>query len=92
LLISQGSKNTVRITVDLPPDFPRVLIAPKSGNFAAGAGTARTTTHNSPGGCVVTEEFETAPAIVSPGDYQAMLKVESALDRKSSKVFLLEQK
>jgi transglutaminase-like putative cysteine protease len=92
LLISQGSRNTVQITVDLPPDFPRVLIAPKSGNFAAGAGTARTTTQDSPGGCVVTEEFETAPAIVSPGGYQAMLKVESALDRKSSKIFLLEQK
>jgi hypothetical protein len=50
------------------------------------------TTQGTPGGCVVTDEFETAPAIVSPGSYQAMLKIESALGRKSSKVFLLEQK
>ncbi len=50
------------------------------------------TTKNTPGGCVITDEFETVPAIVSPRDYQAMLKVESALGRKSSKVFLLEQK
>ena len=92
LLIPQGSKNTVRVEVDLPPDFPRVLIAPKSENFAAGAETARLATQATPDGCAITDEFETAPAIVSPADYQAMLKVESALGRKSSKVFLLEQK
>ncbi|MGA2853143.1 MAG: DUF3857 domain-containing protein [Verrucomicrobiota bacterium] len=93
LFISQGNKNTVRVAVDLPPDFPKVLIAPKNQDFnVAGAGTARLTTRDTPGGCVITDEFETAPAIVSPAGYQAMLKVESALDRKSSRVFLLEQK
>jgi transglutaminase-like putative cysteine protease len=92
LLIPQGNKNTVRIEVHLPPDFPRVLVAPKSENFAADAETARLTTRDTPGGCVVTDEFETAPAIISPDNYQAMLNVESALDRKSSKVFLLERK
>jgi hypothetical protein len=92
LLVSQGNKNTVRIAVDLPPDFPKVLIAPKSENFVAGAETAHMTTQDTFGGCVITDEFETAPAIVSPGGYQAMLKVESALDRRSSKVFLLERK
>ena len=93
LLISQGDKNTVRFEVDMPPDFPRTLIAPKSKNFnVAGAETARMTTRETPGGYVITDEFETAPAIISPGDYPAMLKVESALGRKSSKVCLLEQK
>jgi transglutaminase-like putative cysteine protease len=92
LLISQGNKNTVRLEVDLPPGFPRILIEPKSENLAAGAETARLTTQNTPGGCVITDEFETAPAIVNPVGYQAMLKIESALGRKSSKVFLLEQK
>jgi hypothetical protein len=92
MLVPQGTKNTVRVVVNMPPDFPKVLIAPKSEHYAAGAGTARLTTLDTPGGCVITEEFETAPAIVSPENYQAMLNVESALDRKSSKVFLLEQK
>jgi transglutaminase-like putative cysteine protease len=93
MLISQPNKNTVRLAVDLPPDFPRTLIAPGSANFnVAGAETARTTTRETPGGYVITDEFDTAPAIISPGDYQAMLRVDSALDRKSSKVFLLEQK
>jgi transglutaminase-like putative cysteine protease len=92
LLISQGTKNTVRVAVDLPSDFRKILIEPKSENFVAGAETARMTTQNTTAGCVITDEFETSPAIVSSGDYQAMLKVESALGRKSSKVFLLEQK
>ena len=92
LLISQGNKNTVHIAVDLPPDFPKVLIEPKSENLLAGAETARMTTQNTQDGCVLTDEFETSPAIVSPAGYQAMLKVESAMGRKSSRVFLLEQK
>jgi hypothetical protein len=92
MLISQRNKNTVQIKVDLPPDFSRTLIAPKSANFnVANAENARVTTRETPGGYVITDEFETAPAIISPGDYQAMLKVDSALGRKSSKVFLLEQ-
>ena len=93
LLISQGNKNTVHIAVNLPPAFPKVLVAPKNEDFnVAGRETARITTQATPGGYTVTDDFETAPAIISPGDYQAILKVESALDRKSSKVFLLEQK
>jgi transglutaminase-like putative cysteine protease len=92
LLISRGNKNTIHVAIDLPPDFRKVLITPKNENFATGAETAHMTTQGTPGGCVVTDEFETAPAIVSPGSYQAMLKIESALGRKSSKVFLLEQK
>ena len=33
-----------------------------------------------------------APAIISPDNYRALLEVESALSRKSSKVFLLEER
>ena len=58
----------------------------------AGGEKARITARKTSGGCVVTDEFETAPAIISPDDYQAMLKVESALSRKSSMVFLLEER
>ena len=92
MLVPQANKNTVRIEINLPPDFHKVLIEPKSEHFAAGAGMARLVTKDKPGGCFVTEELETTPAIVSPAGYQAMLKMESALDRKSSRVFLLEQK
>jgi transglutaminase-like putative cysteine protease len=92
MLVSEGNKNTVRVAVNLPPDYPAVLVAPKNDSLAAGAETARLTTLTVPGGCVITNEFILSPAVVSAADYQAMLKVESALNRKSAKVFLLEQK
>jgi hypothetical protein len=40
---------------------------------------------------VLTDDFETSPAVISPRDYPAMLKVESTLEKKSAKVFLLER-
>jgi transglutaminase-like putative cysteine protease len=93
LYISRHSENTVRTEIDLPAGFRRVVIAPKSENLQApdGGGSARITVTDSAGKCVITHEFETSPAIIGPSDYSAMLKVESALGRKSSKVFLLEK-
>ena len=40
---------------------------------------------------VLTDDSETSPTVISPQDYPAMLKVESTLENKSSKVFLLEK-
>ncbi|MGA3284699.1 MAG: DUF3857 domain-containing protein [Verrucomicrobiota bacterium] len=92
LLISHGGKNTIRTEIELPPEFRRMVVAPKSEDLAvAGGERARITAKKTFGGYVVTDEFETAPAIISPDNYQAMLKVESVLSRKSSKVFLLEE-
>jgi hypothetical protein len=51
-----------------------------------------TTAKNGFGGYVVTEEFETTRALISPDDYQTMLKVEAALGWKSSKVFPLAER
>ena len=92
LLISQGGKNTIRTEIELPSEFPKVVVAPKNEDLTvAGSEKAHITARKTFGGYVVTDEFETAPAIISPDNYQAMLKVESALSRKSSKVFLLEE-
>ncbi len=91
LLISQGGKNIVRTEIELPSEFPRMVVAPQSENFTvAGGGKARITARKTSDGCTVTDEFETAPAIISPDNYQALRGVESALSRKSSKVFLLD--
>ncbi len=93
LLISHGDKNTVRTEIELPPEFRRIVVVPGSEDLTvAGDEKARITAKKTFGGCVVTDEFETTPAIISPENYQAIVKVESALSRKSSKVFLLEEK
>jgi len=91
LLISSGGKNTVRTQIELPPEFRRTVVAPKGEDFTvAGGEKVRITAKETFGGYVVTDDFETTPAIISPDGYQALRGVESALGRRSSKVFLLE--
>ena len=53
-----------------------------------GGGSARIVSTETPGQFVITDEFDTSPAIIAPRDYSAVLKVESTLEQKSSKVFL----
>src|ERR1051326_7292564 len=56
-----------------------------------GGGKARITSSEADGKYIITHQFETSPAIIAPEDYAAMLKIESALGRKSSRVFLLQE-
>jgi transglutaminase-like putative cysteine protease len=92
LLISHGGRKTVRTEIELPPEFRRPVVAPKGEDLTvAGGEKARINTRKTFGGYVVTDDFETAPAIISPDDYQALRGVESALGRKSAKVFLMEE-
>jgi transglutaminase-like putative cysteine protease len=90
--ISRKTENTFRTEIELPPGFGQVDIAPKSENLAppGGGGRAKITLGEFGGKRVLTHEFETTPAIISPKDYSEMLKVEAALEKKSSRVFLLE--
>ena len=92
LYIGRQSEHTVRTEIDLPPGFPKVDIAPKSVTLSVpdGAGQARITSTEANGKRVITHQFETSPAIISPKDYPAILDLEAALGQKSSRVFLLE--
>ena len=44
------------------------------------------------GKITLTDDSETAPALISPTDYPAMVRLESTLENKSSKLFLLEKR
>jgi len=92
LFISRGSEQTVRTEIDLPPGFRQIDIAPKSITLElpGGGGKARVTSADAGGKRVITHEIETLPAIIKPQDYPALLGIESALGKKSAKVFLLE--
>ena len=93
VLISKSSQSVIRTEIEFPAGFRHVVIAPKNEQLdePAHGGWARITSAEKAGQCVLTEEFQTAPAIIYPQDYPAMLKIESELGRKSSKVFLLER-
>lgn len=93
LFISGRSENVFRTEIQLPPGFRQMVIAPKSEKLNApdDCGRALITTVSQAGKYVITHELDTQPAVVTPKDYAALLKVESMLGRKSSKVFLLEK-
>jgi hypothetical protein len=93
LMLSHEGTTSVRTEIELPLGFKDVLIAPESESLdaPAGGGKVRTTSETTAGKFVMTDDFETSPAVISPNDYPAMLKVESTLEKKSAKVFLLEK-
>jgi hypothetical protein len=93
LMLSHEGTTSVRTEIELPLGFRDVLIAPRSESLdaPAGGGKVRMTSAAATGKYVLTDESETSPAVISPHDYPAMVKVESTLENKSSKVFLLEK-
>jgi hypothetical protein len=93
LMLSQEGTSSVRTEINLPPGYQAMVITPKSGNLdaPAGGGKVRMTSMTAAGRYVLVDDFETSPAIIEPHDYPATLKVESALEKKSAKVFLLEK-
>jgi len=93
LMLWQQGKRSVRTEIELPPSFRNIVMAPGSQNLDApdGGGKVRMDASSTTGKFVMTDEFETSPAIVSPKNYPAMLKIESSLEKKSAKVFLLQK-
>lgn len=90
LFLARSDRNVIRAEIDLPKQFQHEVIAPESQNLDVpdGGGSARIISSQSPGKCVITDEFDTSPAIIAPEDYASVLKLESTLERKSSKVFM----
>ena len=94
ILLSQEEKENIRTEITLPQGFSGVVIAPKSENLdaPAGSGSVYVTSSTTDGKYVMTDELQTSPAIISPQDFPAVLKIESTLEKKSGEVFLLEKK
>jgi hypothetical protein len=92
LYIGYHNESTVHTEIDLPAGYKQVVIAPGRTELAApgGGGIARTEAKNESGKFVLTHEFETWPTIIDPKDYGQVLKLESTLGQKSSRVFLLQ--
>ena len=93
LMLSDEETNSIRTEIELPLGFRDVLIAPGSESLdaPAGGGKVRMMSSEAAGKYVLTDNFETSPAVMNPHDYLAMLKVESILETKSAKVFLLKK-
>lgn len=92
LFISHHNENTVRTEIELPANFKQVIIAPTGRELTVpdGGGVARTVAKSEDGKFVLTHDFEIWPAIIDPKDYAQLLKVESTLGQRASRVFLLQ--
>ena len=93
LMLPDEATTSIRTEIVLPLGFRDVLIAPVSESLdaPAGGGKVRTMSSTTAGKFVLTDDFEKSPAVINPRDYLAMLKVESILETKSAKVFLLKK-
>jgi transglutaminase-like putative cysteine protease len=93
LMLSKAEKNSIRTEIELPSGFQDMVITPNNQILEApgGGGKLRMTAASAAGKFVLTDDYETLPAILSQHDYLAMQKVESSLEKKSAKVFLLER-
>ena len=92
--IAQQSSSLTSAEITLPPGFPDIVIAPTDKRLEApsGCGKVAITATSTPGKFLLTENLETAPAIISPADYPALLTLEAGLKKKSASLFLLEKK
>ena len=93
IFVERPSHTTFRTEIELPKGFRRVVVAPGNASIPGpdGCGLATVSSTDDSGKCVITHDLEADPAIVDPKDYPDMLKLEAALGRKSSRVFLLEK-
>ena len=93
LFVAGAADNTIQADIQLPPKFQQLVITPAAASLTLpdGAGGAVITRTNAAGQFSIRYELDTAPAIISADDYPAVLNVESALGRKSARVFLLEK-
>lgn len=93
LLISDKRESIVRAEIELPAGYTPTDIAPKSETFAEPGGSQiHITKTGAADKCIITDEFQTVPAIVSARDYMQLVNIQTALGEKSATTFLLEKK
>jgi len=92
LLISNRHEEIVRTEVQLPPEFRHLLIAPRTRikENAASAGQYSIEISGTGEHLTITDTLERSPAIVSSTDYSQLVRVESELENKSSRLLLFE--
>lgn len=93
LFVADKSERTVRAEIEMPAGFSQTEIVPGDGTFSAPGGSKlQIAKSDADGKCILTEQLDTVPAIISPTDYAKLVNIQSALGQKSTTTFLLEQK
>ena len=90
LYVNRTDKSVVRAEIDLPAKYHQEVIAPQSRDMHLpdGGGGVRIIATRAPGKWLITDEFDTVPAIIAPKNYSSVLNLQSTLEERSSKAFL----
>jgi transglutaminase-like putative cysteine protease len=93
LFVGHRSERSIRTEIDLPSGFHHMVMAPKLLTLDAPAGTGKATisVDNRDGKCIIEHDLETWPGIIDPKEYAGLLDTEATLEKKSSRLFLLEK-
>jgi transglutaminase-like putative cysteine protease len=91
LYLADHIEGTVRTEISLPPGFHQMVIEPRTQLLTLpGGSTANIMRTDADGQCVITDQFQILPSIISAADYPAVQKAQFTLGEKSSRLFLLE--
>ena len=91
LYLSEALAGRVRTEITLPPAFRHLAIEPRSKVITIPGGSQdKTVLTDSSGQCVITDQFDIMPSIISASEYPAVQKAQFTLGEKSSRLFLLE--
>ncbi|HTV63486.1 MAG TPA: DUF3857 domain-containing protein [Verrucomicrobiae bacterium] len=92
LFIADENEQIVRAEIELPAGYRETAIVPPSEEFnAPGGSKVRITRTGADGRCIITDDFDTTPAVIAPQNYPKLLDIQSALGEKSEITFLLEK-
>jgi transglutaminase-like putative cysteine protease len=92
LFVSDQNENILKAEIQWPDGFHETDIAPKNQSFTAPGGSQATITKTEADGkCIVTDQFDLAPAVIKPKNYPSLLNIQSALSSRSGTTFLLER-
>jgi len=91
LYLPEAGDGRIRTEITLPPSFHHLAIEPRSKLITIPGGSQDNTVHaDADGRCVITDQFEIVPSIISARDYPAVQKAQFSLGEKSTRLYLLE--
>jgi hypothetical protein len=92
LFVAGRQQRNIRTEIQLPKRFRQMVIAPAPLNLTApeDSGKAQVSSKQDGSKVIIEHQFSTTPAILDAKDYPALLQLETALEKKASRLFLLQ--
>jgi hypothetical protein len=93
LYAANETETTIRTDIGLPPGYRHLVIAPPSATYTVPDhfGRVQISTTEGDGKFTITQVFAGSPAIIAPENFPTLQEIESTLENKAARFFLLER-